>query len=97
MSTVLNAKVSKMPGKGRAKLGTVIRLNLLDCKRQYFPNMVDEVHSALLAVLVIDAQHPEPGTVINGRKLISVRGFWSSQKATRGWPEAAPGAPRHPA
>jgi len=52
------------------ELGTIVGLDHLDTERQLLQHVVEEPDRRDLVALVIDAQHPDTGAIVNGGVLV---------------------------
>ena len=60
-----------MPMKLRLELVAAVSTNLLDTKREFFNDMIDEVNRIFLSMPVIDLQRPYASRIINCGVLIA--------------------------
>ena len=60
-----------MPMKLRLELVSPVRTDLLDTKREFFNDVIDEVDGIFLSMPVIDLQSPYASGIINGGVLIA--------------------------
>ena len=60
-----------MPMKLRLELLSPVRTDLLDTKREFFNDVIDEVDGIFLSMPVIDLQRPYASGIINGGVLIA--------------------------
>jgi hypothetical protein len=65
-----DAFVQDMPVEAGAELGAVVGLDDLDPKREPLQQVVQELDGGLLVAPVIEAQHSEPGAVVDGGELV---------------------------
>ena len=60
-----------MPTKPGLELVAAVRTDLLDTKREFFNDVIDEVNRIFLRMLVIDFQSPNARGIVNSGVLIA--------------------------
>ena len=69
-AAMADAFVQDMPVKACAELGPVVGLDDLDPEREPLQDIVQELDGRLLVELGVDAQHAQPGAIIDRGELV---------------------------
>jgi hypothetical protein len=69
------AFVQDVPVEAGTELGAIVGLDDLDPEREPLQQVVQELDGGLLVAPVIEAQHSEPGAVVDGGELVVLLGL----------------------